>query len=55
MADQHQSDNIKNSKTNDNVAHLFEMIWKHDWTQRPQRRILLLIRTKVDLCNLARF
>merc|ERR1711963_743058 len=36
MADQHQSDNIKNSKTNDNVAHLFEMIWKHDWTQRPQ-------------------
>merc|ERR1712012_524109 len=55
MADQHQSDNIKNSKTNDNVAHLFEMIWKHDWTQRPQRRILLLIRTKVDHCNLARF
>merc|ERR1719410_2282623 len=37
MADQHQSDDIKNSKTNDNVAHLFEMIWKHDWTQRPQR------------------
>merc|ERR1719336_64084 len=41
MADQHQSDNTKNSKTNDNVAHLFEMIWKHYWTQRPQRRILL--------------